>query len=139
MDAWLENFYGLMALQRYVADGIGLSEEKVGSITVVSHSISLNMDDFERGEKIALKKSFQFKQDPNGQLLITTDENEIVALHTNNQGIVLNEYRSKKAEKIQHDLYRDGAISDINHAMHIGRELTLAEFKIKEQKRHRVT
>ncbi|MBF0274043.1 MAG: hypothetical protein HQK84_02305 [Nitrospinae bacterium] len=133
MDAWLENLYGLMAIQKEVADAIDLSSEERGAITVISHSISLNMDDFERGKKVALNKKFSFKHDENGQIVITSEDDEIVAVHSNNQGIQIKEYRSKKAEKIQHDLYRDNAISDINHAMYIGSQLTLAEIAIKNK------
>ncbi len=65
--------------------------------------------------------------DPNGQFIVSIEDEEIVVRHMNNEGDVLHEYRSRRAERIQHEINRDCAISDINHAMYIGRQLARAE------------
>ncbi len=56
---------------------------------------------------------------------------EIVVQHLSNDGFLLHEYRSKHAERIQHELARDCALSDINHALYLGRQLAEAETSLK--------
>ena len=135
--AWLENVYGLMSLQNFVVKGISEGGEEVsaGSITVISHSISLNPESLEMPkvihDKVARKNTF--RDDPNGYFIITTDGTQIVLKHLFN-GETIGEYRSDNPLKIQYHLYRDCALSDINHAMYIGRQLEKAYNCIQEGK-----
>jgi thymidylate synthase len=39
----------------------------------------------------------------------------------------LKEYRGKSAEEIERQLARDGALSDISHALYLGREIARKE------------
>ncbi|MCP4693638.1 MAG: hypothetical protein GY859_36725, partial [Desulfobacterales bacterium] len=68
--AWLENLYGLMALREYVAERIGVSK---GSITVFSHSISLDPMYLEKMIPIQERaaKAPGFRYDPQGYFRIT--------------------------------------------------------------------
>ncbi len=131
MDAWLENLYGLRALQRYVCDKLPSVER--GEITVISHSISISHDDLERAGKIAKERHFTFSHDPHGQIIVSVEGEEIILQHSSPEGMLIKEYRSKKAEKIQHDLVRDMAIGNINHALYVGKLLAIAEQAIKEK------
>ncbi|MCL5102757.1 MAG: thymidylate synthase [Armatimonadetes bacterium] len=124
LDAWLKNVYGLMKAQKIVAEKSGL---EVGALTVISHSISVDPSKYDIAKRVANSKTFSLEIDPNGQLMVSVEEGEIIVRHSNDDGVVLNEYRSKKAERIQHELNRDCVISDINHAMYIGRQLAKAE------------
>ncbi|KJR41193.1 hypothetical protein MCHI_002900 [Candidatus Magnetoovum chiemensis] len=45
---------------------------------------------------------------------------------------MLKQYRSKQAERIQYELKRDRAVSDIGHAIFIGRELAKAESRLRK-------
>lgn len=127
LDAWLKNVYGLMKVQEIVAKKANLP---VGPLTVISHSISIDPSKYDVASRVAAsKKSFTVDMDPNGQFMITADHEarEIVVQHLSNEGFLLHEYRSAKAERIQHELARDCAISDINHALYLGRQLAKAE------------
>lgn len=130
LDAWLKNVYGLMKAQQVVAESIGIP---IGPLTVISHSISIDPSKYDLASRVANSKGFSVDMDPNGQFLvgIDQDEGEIVLQHLSNDGFLLHEYRSAKAERIQHELARDGAISDINHALYLGRQLAKAEMCLK--------
>lgn len=130
LDAWLKNVYGLMRVQKIVSDGAGI---EAGPLTIISHSISVDPSKYDFAKRVADAKTFSLEMDPNGQFLITVDSEagEIVVQHTTDDGIVLHEYRSAKAERIQYELNHDCAISDINHAIYIGRMLAKAEICLR--------
>ncbi len=114
-DAWLENVYGLMAIQQYVCGKIGTEP---GAITVISHSVSLDPQYLEKVKAIhdRAARTNVIRQDPNGYFLISADGDEIVVRHHHGADKI-GEYRSRKPLKIQQMMYRDCAISDINHAI----------------------
>jgi thymidylate synthase len=134
LDAWISNFYGLKAVLDFVAERSSLGS---GSITVFSHSISIDMDETSIARAELLVKSsrrFSMNQDPQGEIAITVDRDrkQIVLQHSSKDGLLIKEYRNRKAEKIQHELYRDMALSDLNHAMYVGRQLAKAEAALKK-------
>jgi len=45
---------------------------------------------------------------------------------------VIKEYRGSTSEAIERELARDEAISDISHALYVGRELARAENRLGE-------
>ncbi len=129
--AWLENVYGLMALREYVAERIGSSK---GSITVVSHSISLDPTYLEKMIPIQERaaKAPGFRYDPQGYFRITLDEDKIVVHHYSPDGFLLGAYQGKKPLTIQQKIYRDNVISDIGHAMYVGRQLQKAWQRLQD-------
>ncbi|MHB9037826.1 MAG: DUF4346 domain-containing protein [Armatimonadota bacterium] len=128
LDAWLKNVYGLMKAQEIVSNATGIP---VGPLTVISHSISVDPSKYDIAMRIANSKGFSLDMDLNGQFMVSVEEGEIVVRHMDDIGTVLHEYRSAKAERIQHELNRDCTIADINHAMYIGRQLAKAEICLK--------
>ncbi|MBF0592700.1 MAG: hypothetical protein HQL02_11495 [Nitrospirae bacterium] len=133
IDAWLQNLYGLMRLQDVISSGIGIQP---GAITIISHSIGINTADYERvlGVIKEKEKRLEFTPDPHGQFIIDVEDGFIVATHIY-EGNVIARYKSKKAERIQYEIKRDHAISDIAHAIYIGRQLEQAEQRIRKGKR----
>lgn len=143
MDAWPENFYGLIAIQRFVAERVGL---EVGPITVISHSISLDPSALEKAKKIADEKvtdevldpatgKLGPRFDPNGAFTVTfnKESQELIVEHSF-QGMKLGEYRGKSAEEIELKLARDGGLSVISHALYLGRELARKEAEMKNSR-----
>jgi thymidylate synthase len=130
LDAWLKNVHGLMAAQQIVARETGI---EIGPLTVISHSISVDPSRYDFAQRVADSKSLSLTPDPNGYFVISIDDEsgEIVACHLSNDGVQLREYRSGKAERIQHEIARDCAISDVNHALYVGRNLAKAEICLK--------
>jgi thymidylate synthase len=128
MDAWLLNFYGLMALQQEVAGRVGMTP---GAITVFSHSISIDPKELDRALTVVGKRKWKMHLDPMGYFRVTLDGGEIIVEHRT-EDVTLKEYRGRTAVSLQHQIARDVAISDINHAMYLGRQLARAETALKE-------
>ncbi len=124
MDAWLKNIYGLMMVQQMVSEQTCIPP---GTLTVISQSISIDPTRYDRAQRVCDAKGFAVNLDPNGHFTISLEESDIVVKHFNPDGQEIKEYRSPKAERLQHELYRDCAISDIGHAIYIGRQLAKAE------------
>ena len=66
-----------------------------------------------------------------GYFRITLDRQDILVEHRY-QDVTLKEYRGRRAERLQHEIARDVALSDINHAIYLGRQLSRAEAALKE-------
>jgi thymidylate synthase len=128
MDAWLLNVYGLMAIQDYVAKRVKLVP---GAIVVISHSLGLDPKELDRAMMIIGQRPFKVNLDPMGYFRITLDEREIIVEHRF-EDVTLKEYRGKTAVSLQHQIARDVALSDINHAIYLGRQLAKAEMALKD-------
>ncbi len=152
MSAWLQNIYGLMAVQRFVAERAG--GFPIGALTVISHSISIDPDATERfdlAQQIAAAKpdslvldrdtgKRELPEDPLGYFTFTIDEDsgEIVA-DLKSGGDTLTRYRGRTAHEIESRIARDEAISVLSHALYVGRQLALHEALLKaKQKSGRV-
>ncbi len=120
MDAWLENAFGLGGILNYVAQHSNLS---AGNLTLISHSISLSEEVMNRAKAVPQPKS-KLRLDPHGEVNITWDEQtqEVVVQHSY-QGANLGEYRGKTSLEIESQLVENQVISDISHALYIGREI----------------
>jgi hypothetical protein len=138
LTAWLENAYGLMAIQRHVADGAGMT---VGQITVVSHSLGLD----PRNPRYALARSiaerwkrdddrdrqtgrYSLREDPNGYFVVSVDRDQgcIVAEHRFG-GVLVKRYTGARADRLATEISGDMAVSLVSHAMWLGRELASKE------------
>jgi thymidylate synthase len=128
MDAWLLNLYGLMAIQAWVGEKAGLAP---GAIVVVSHALGLDPKELDRALMIIGKRPFKVRLDPMGYFRVTLDEGEIIVEHRC-EDVTLREYRGKTAVSLQHQIARDVALSDINHAIYLGRQLAKAEMALKD-------
>ncbi len=128
LDAWLPNVYGLMAAQEYVAQQVGMEP---GALTVFSHSISIDRRELDRALSHLAMRPFAVVMDPMGYFRISLDGEEIFVEHRAGD-VTLKEYRGKKAVSLQHQIARDRALSDINHAMYLGRQLARAEQCLQE-------
>ena len=146
LTAWLENVYGLMAIQRYVADALDLP---VGAITVVSHSLGIDprsprfelaravADEWSTDEHIDRSTGRHFmREDPNGYFVVSVDEEQdcIVAEHRF-AGLLIKQYRSSRAALIERQIIGDLGVSLVSHAMWLGRELANKEHLLRNRRR----
>ncbi len=145
MEAWPENLYGLIGIQRFVSEICGIPP---GPITVISHSISIDLPSLQKAKRIADGKESDEVIDANGKLGPRMDYNgaftttfdaatwELVVEHSFD-GMKLGEYRGKTAEAVERQLARDVALSEISHALYLGREIARKEVQMKaERARH---
>ena len=128
MDAYPINLYGLMAILDWVAKKAGL---RPGAIVVVSHSLGLDPKELDRALLIIGQRPFKVNLDPMGYFRVTLDGKEILVEHRF-EDVTLKEYRGKTAVSLQHQIARDVALSDINHAIYLGRQLAKAEMALKD-------
>jgi thymidylate synthase len=143
LTAWLENVYGLMAIQRHVADALDVP---VGSLTVLSHSLGVdprsplyslarNLDSgWKRDEDFDREKGrHTLREDPNGYFAVNVDERErcLVAEHWSG-GLLIKRYRSDRAAVIERAIIGDMAVSLVSHALWLGRELATKEQLLRE-------
>jgi len=106
-----------------VSGQIGLD---CGAITVFSHSITIDAAQMDRASMIAEKRHCRYSEDPMGYFRISLDGDAILVEHRHGD-ITLRTYRQRKASVLQHEIARDGAVSDLNHALYLGRQLARAE------------
>ena len=138
LTAWLENVYGLMAIQRHVAGALGRAG---GPLTVISHSLGIDTRSPRFALALALERDWasdddidpatgkrHLREDPNGYFAVSVDREAgtIVAEHRY-QGVLLKRYTAARAEAIEHQVASDMAISLVSHAMWLARELARAE------------
>jgi len=128
MDAYPLNLYGLMATQGWVAAQAAMPP---GALVVISHSLGLDPRELDRALLVIGKRPFKVRLDPMGYFRITLDRQDILVEHRY-QDVTLKEYRGRRAERLQHEIARDVALSDINHAIYLGRQLSRAEAALKE-------
>jgi thymidylate synthase len=136
--AWLENVYGLMALQRHVAEALGL---ELAPITVVSHSLGIDPRNsrYELARTIEARwkrdedhdhetGKYSLRQDPNGYFVVSVDEDAacIVAEHRFG-GVMLKRYTGRRADSIAAEIAGDMAVSLVSHALWLGTELAAKE------------
>jgi len=126
MDAWLQNFHGLIAIHEFVSNYVKIER---GSITVFSQSALIDYGSLAKAKTMVENLKYKMKIDPNGNFEISFDQktNEIVAKQFND-GIEICEYRGKTPELLERELARNFAISDVSHAMYIGREIQKCYF-----------
>jgi thymidylate synthase len=133
LDAWLMNFYGLWEFQKAVAGEVERERGAIkrGAITVFSHSISIDPKELDRALTVVGKRKWKMHLDPMGYFRVTIDGDELLVEHRA-EDVTLKEYRGRTALALQHQIARDAAVSDLNHAMYLGRQLAKAEMALKE-------
>ncbi|MDR2352672.1 MAG: hypothetical protein LBF22_05820 [Deltaproteobacteria bacterium] len=137
-NAWPVNCFGLLKVLELAVD---LANQKlinqktspltVGSITVISLSLTLNPDDLPRvAETISRRENanYQVVEDPNGYFKISLDKEakEIVVEHYSKESFLLQVYRGKTSHALYQQLALNLAVSDLGHAMYLGSQLERA-------------
>ncbi len=128
--AWPKNAYALRELQSQVASKCSLS---LGNLCIVSQSAHIYEHDFVKAKEVVQKTKprFDWSPDPNGNLVISTREGEIVVTHVNQGSTVLEEFHGKTAIEVYRYIASKNKIYVISHALDIGCELQKAEIALK--------
>jgi len=128
--AWPPNAYALRALQKLVADKLGLP---LGPLTTISCSAHLYESDWRRAQKILDEHALQLKRigDPRGNIVIRTEDGMIKVVHLGPDGQPLSTYSGTTALELASKLALDRTISDAFHMHDIGAELQKAEVALK--------
>ena len=133
-NAWPRNLFALRELQRRLAKGVG---HELGSLTVVSQFAWVAVDDLAGAEKLVGRYyKPHCEWDPRGNFIIEVKKCEIVVTHLSPRGKLLQEFKidgraPKAAVELCGKIIGELAISDLNHAADLGRELAKAEAAVK--------
>lgn len=138
-EAWPENAFGLRMLQFLVYKSIigKYPEVKLGNLVIHSQSAHIYDDSWDEARNIVNNHYVESVKHPRneidlrGNFLIKIDNDEIFIEHYSQDELLLGVYRGKKAMPIYLRMSRDGAISNINHAIYIGTEIQKAEIAIE--------
>ncbi len=125
--AWIENVHGLINLQGKVAGRIGLP---VGPLTVMSHSISIDPGQLPLVESIVKSRKWKMRDDGRGEVVFSINDGKAVVEHRMS-GLVLKRYESANIEALSHQLAQDAIVSDLNHALYVGRQLGKLQLCLK--------
>ena len=146
LTAWLQNLYGLMAVQRHVGDAAGLLP---GSITVVSHSLTIDPSSSRYGRGQAVVDGWRqdddvdresgkhrLREDPHGYFTVSVDASagEILAQHRH-AGVLVAEHRGTSAHVVARKVAADMSVSLVSHALWLGQELATAQQQLRASRR----
>jgi hypothetical protein len=134
LTAWLENVYGLLAIQRHVAQAVGMA---AGPITVISNSLGID----PRSPRYALAHGiaagwkrdedwsretgkYSLREDPHGYFVVSVDrEAGAIVVEHRFEGVLVKRYSGRRADRLAGEISGDMAVSLVSHALWLGREL----------------
>lgn len=128
--AWPQNAYGLLKIQKEIAEALDLI---IGKMTIISCSAHIYERDFFEAQKMIEKNksNLECEMDPRGNFVIETKDEEIVVKHVDSEGIFLQEFRGKTAQELRDQISR--FVSNTTHAIYLGSELYRAEQALKNK------
>jgi thymidylate synthase len=131
VQGWPENAYGCAAIQKEIADAVGV---KTGSLTVISGSAQIYNHYYQQVREMLAKfrKPSDGFDDPKGNLVVEVKDNMIkVSLTHPETGKVLEVFEGNTPKEIYKKI--DFSIGSLKpeHAMYIGTELQKAHLCLK--------
>lgn len=133
-NAWPRNLFALRELQCQL---IGETDYELGLLTVFSQFAWVSKNDLPLAKGIVDENYKQLCEwDPRGNFVIEVEKNKIIAVHLSPEGKKLQEFsvdgkEPKAAVKLCGEIISELAVSDLNHAADLGRELAKAETAVK--------
>lgn len=128
--AWPQNAYGLLKMQKEVAEALGLI---IGKLVIVSCSAHIYERDFLEAQRMIEKNKpkLECEMDPRGNFVIEIKDEEIVVKHVDTEGMFLQEFRGKTASELRNQISK--FVSDATHGIYLGSELYRAELALKNK------
>lgn len=135
-QGWPENAYGCAAIQKEIADGIGVEP---GILVIESGSAQIYAHYYEQVKEM-LKKYYKYEddfKDPRGNYIIEVDEKLIIVkhLHPENHSVI-DMFEGKNAKEVYTQIAEHGTSINPAHLMYLGSELGKAELCIKQGKEY---
>lgn len=130
-QGWPENAYGCAAIQKEIAEGIGV---KPGILTIVSGSAQIYAHYYQQVEEM-LKKYRKLDHDykaPRGNFLINVKDGKIIVkLMHPETGNELEVFEGTTAQELRKKIAEVAAFEDSYHPLYLGAELMRAEYALK--------
>jgi len=131
VQGWPENAYGCAAIQKYIADKIGID---TGILTIISGSAQIYRHYYKQVENM-LKKFRKWEEcfsDPRGNFVIKVENGNIVVMLTDpNTSRELERFEGKTAKEVYTKIAFSVSGLRFDHAMYLGSELGKAETALK--------
>ncbi len=135
-SAWPENAFALRRLQEIIRSEVARRSGAtlaLGVLVTLSESAHVYSDCWADAEEVVARNYSKevppghLVRDPAGGFVIDVRDGRIVCEHISPAGEHVSTYEGKTAGFIANRLARDGAVSNIGHAIYVGRELARAE------------
>ncbi|MCK9597058.1 thymidylate synthase [Candidatus Pacearchaeota archaeon] len=128
--AWPQNAFGLLKIQKEIAEELGL---RIGKMVIISCSAHIYERDFLEAQKMIEKNKpkLECEMDPRGSFVIEVLNEEILVKHIDPDGLFLQEFRGKTARELRDQISR--FVSDQTHGIYLGSELYRAEQALKNK------
>ncbi len=127
--AWPQNAFALRKVQKEIADALNL---KMGKLIIISNSAHIYERDFLAAAEMVEKHKSQTEcvQDPRGNFGITMENGKIIATHYSPDGQFIQKFEGANSKEVFNQVFT--FISDILHALDLGKELAKAEIALKK-------
>ncbi|MCK9393411.1 MAG: thymidylate synthase [Candidatus Paceibacterota bacterium] len=131
--AWPQNAYGLLKIQKEIAEALSLG---IGKLAIISCSAHIYERDLREAQQLLAthKPKLECNVDFRGNFTVQIIDGEIVVRHLDLDGVFLQEIKGKTAFEIRDKIIP--FISDVAHALYLGTELIRAEISLKENKEY---
>ncbi len=128
--AWPQNAFALRNVQKEIAQALNL---KIGKLCIVSSSAHIYERDFLSASEMVEKHKPKTEciQDPRGNFEIKVEQDKIVVSHFSPDGQFIQKFEGHSSVEIQNQIFT--FISDILHALDLGKELAKAELALKKK------
>jgi len=128
--AWPQNAFGLLKIQKEIAEELGL---RIGKMVIISCSAHIYERDFFEAQKMIEKNKpkLECEMDSRGSFVIEVANEEIIVKHIDPDGLFLQEFRGKTAQELRDQVSR--FVSDVAHGIYMGAELYRAETALKNK------
>ncbi len=126
--AWPQNCFALRKVQKEIADALNI---KMGKLCFISNSAHIYERDFLAASEMVDKHKTKTEciQDPRGSFVINVENEKIIASHFSPEGQFIQKFVGTTATEINNQIFT--FISDVLHALDLGRELMKAELALK--------
>ncbi len=135
-QGWPENAYGCAAIQKKIADEVGVSS---GILTIVSGSAQIYNHYYQQVEDMLAKHRKQKVDynDPRGNYVIEVKDGKIGVCHVDGQSNQeLERFEGENAYELGLKISHAGQIHKTDHAIYLGRELQKAEHALMSGKKY---
>ncbi|MBD3313623.1 hypothetical protein GF345_04230 [Candidatus Woesearchaeota archaeon] len=130
-QGWPENAYGCAAIQKFIADGIGV---EAGILTIISSSAQIYKHYYKQVEEM-LKNNRKFEpeyNDPRGIFTVEVKGGKIIVNHHDpNNHKVIDMWDGTTARELREKISHSNMINT-GHAMYLGEQIQKAEIALKK-------
>lgn len=130
VQGWPENAYGCAAIQKYIADSVGI---ETGELTIISGSAQIYNHYYQQVEEMLRKQRPKIKfDDRRGNFVISLEKDRISIKHTHpKSGKVLQVFEGRTTTELRDKIFAAASMRP-EHAFYLGTEVQKAEQCLKE-------